>query len=288
MAKDMGHIFPGREFIQTTLDALHVKDDMSRAATIPYIQRAAMAGILIGVFYGAYYTTVSVFTGLNFGDTSLAGVGKVVGSLVFGWALIFIYYTKSELLTSNMMVVTIGRYFHEVTWRRGFGIMGLCYLGNALGGLLLAVFLRFSTLASGPVMAEMVHSVDTKLAYLTDGPMGWADLFVRAILCNFMINMAMLLVYNGYVKADFAKMCAMIAAVFIFAFLGLEHSVANTVLFLIVGLREGIDVGLAIGNVGIALIGNFVGGGLLIGAYYAYVNDSKRHLHEEDPELNVP
>ena len=28
--------------------------------------------------------------------------------------------------------------------------------------------------------------------------------------------------------------------------------------------------------------------GLLIGAYYAYVNDSKRHLHEEAPELTVP
>ena len=47
-------------------------------------------------------------------------------------------------------------------------------------------------------------------------------------------------------------------------------------------------IGLALGSVGIALTGNFVGGGLLIGAYYAYVNDSKRHLHEETPELNVP
>lgn len=288
MAKDMGHIFPGRAFIDTTLDALHVKDDMSRAATIPYLQRAAMAGILIGVFYAAYYTTVSIFAGLQLGETSLTGLGKVIGSLVFGWALIFIYYTKSELLTSNMMVVTIGRYYRAVTWPRAFGIMGLCYLGNALGGLLLAVFLRFSTLSSGAVLEQMEHSVEAKLAYVSAGPMGWADLFVRAILCNFMINVAMLLVYNGYVKADFAKMCAMLSAVFIFAFLGLEHSVANTVLFFIVGLRDGIDVSLAIGNVVIALIGNFAGGGLLIGAYYAYINDAKRHLHEEDPELNVP
>lgn len=289
MADNMDHIFPGKPFIETTLDALHVKDDMSRNATVPYLQRAAMAGILIGVFYGAYYTTVSVFAGLNLGSTSLVGVGKVAGSLVFGWALIFIYYTKSELLTSNMMVATIGRYYRRITWRRAFAIMGLCYLGNALGGLLLAVFVRFSSLASGPVMAEMAHSVEVKLGYISGGPTGMIDLFVRAILCNFMINIAMLLVYNGYVKADFAKMCSMIAAVFIFAFLGLEHSVANTVLFLMVGLREGIDIGLAVGNIAIALLGNFVGGGLLIGAYYAYVNDAKRHLHlEDDSELNVP
>ena len=288
MSNDMGHIFPGKEFIATTLDALQVKDDMSRKATVAYLQRAAMAGILIGVFYGAFYTTMSVFAGLSIDGTPLAGLGKIAGSLVFGWALIFIYYTKSELLTSNMMVVTIGRYYRQITWARAFTIMGLCYLGNALGGLLLAVFVRFSTLATGPVMDQMLHSVDVKLAYVADGPAGWADLFVRAILCNFMINVAMLLVYNGFVKADFAKMCAMIASVFIFAFLGLEHSVANTVLFLMVGLREGIDVGLALGNVGIALAGNFVGGGLLIGAYYAYVIASKRLLHEETPELNVP
>ena len=109
------------------------------------------------------------------------------------------------------------------------------------------------------------------------GGTGDADLFVRAILCNFMINVAMLLVYNGFVKADFAKMCAMIASVFIFAFLGLEHSVANTVLFLVVGLADGIDPLLAASNVLIALLGNYVGGGLLIGAYYAYANDETKH-----------
>ena len=44
------------------------------------------------------------------------------------------------------------------------------------------------------------------------------------------------------------------------------------------GLPFDIDVGLALGNVAIALVGNFIGGGLLIGVYYAYVNDTRR-LH---------
>ena len=42
--------------------------------------------------------------------------------------------------------------------------------------------------------------------------------------------------------------------------------------------EHGIDVGLAAGNVGIALLGNYVGGGLLIGLYYAYVNDDAAYL----------
>jgi formate/nitrite transporter FocA (FNT family) len=280
MATDADRLFPGTTFINSALDALAAKDDMSRRVTVPYLQRAAMAGIVIGVFYGAFYATMAVFTGIEVGDTDLAGIGRIIGALVFGWALVFIYFTKSELLTSNMMMVTIGVYHRRLGPLRALAILGLCYLGNALGGLLLAVLIRFSTLASGPVLEAMQHSVDAKLAYVSAGPAGLLDLFIRAILCNFMINLAMLLVYNGYVKGDFAKMIAMVMSVFLFAFLGLEHSVANTVLFTMIGLRSGIDIGLAAGNVGIALLGNYVGGGLLIGLYYAYLNDPRRHLRD--------
>ena len=97
-------------------------------------------------------------------------------------------------------------------------------------------------------------------------------------MVRFLINIAMLLVYNGLIRDDLTKSLVMIISVFMFAFLGLEHSVANTVLFGIVGLRDGIDLGLAAANIAIALVGNFIGGGLLIGLYYAYVNDDSRYL----------
>ncbi len=284
MADGTEHIFPGVPFINTALEALRAKDDMSRFATIPYLQRAAMAGIVICVFYVAYFSTVAMFTSMAPGGT-LKTLGKAVGGLLFGWALVFIYFTKSELLTSNMMVVSIGGYYKRVGWKRGLGIMTLCYLGNAVGALLVGLFVKFSTLAEGHVLESMVAAVDIKLGYVAAGPTGLVDLFIRAVLCNFMINLAMLVIYNGYLKGDFAKMSAMIMAVFVFVFLGLEHSVANTALFIIVWMRDGLDVALAAGNVAVALIGNFVGGGLLIGAYYAYVNDFRRHLKDSDTAM---
>ncbi len=276
MASDTERLFPGKFFISTALEALEAKTAMSKELTVRYLQRAGIAGVLIAVFYGAYFSTVATFAAIQVGGTSLAGVGKLLGALIFGWALVFIYFTKSELLTSNMMVAAIGVYYRRVRWSRALRMLALCLLGNFLGGLLLALLLKASTLASGPVLVEMEHAVSVKLGYLTAGPLGWSDLLVRAILCNLMINVAMLLVYNGFIKDDLTKSLAMITAVFIFAFLGLEHSVANTILFTIVGLKSGIDVALAAGNVGIALIGNFVGGGVLIGLYYAYVNDDSR------------
>ncbi len=271
---DQSQLFPGKQFISTVLSALNTKTVMSGALIRIYLMRAAMAGAIIGVMYLTYYAVIAAFEGIGQGE--LDGVGHMVGAVVFGFALVFIYYSKSELLTSNMMIVTVGAYYRSAAWWRLLRILVLCYAGNFLGGLFVALMVMFSTLGDGAVGAQMSEAVDHKLSYLTEGITGWGDLFVRAIFCNFMINLAMLLVYNGLIKSDVGKMLVMIASVFVFGFVGFEHSVANTVLFSIVGLQEGIDVGLALGNLGIVLLGNYIGGGLLIGFYYAYANDDRR------------
>lgn len=280
---DTQALFPGKQFISTVLASLETKTTMSGSLARRYVMRAAMAGIMIGLLYGAHYAVIAAFEAVAWAGTSLLPLGRAAGALTFGWALVFIYYSRSELLTSNMMVVSIGAYHRRTTWGRAARLLGLCYLGNLVGGLLVAVLVRFSTLADGAVLAQMVASVEHKLAYVADGPAGWVDLLVRAVLCNFCINLAMLLVYNGLIRSDVVKVAVMIVAVFVFAFLGLEHSVANTVLFAVVGLREGVDLGLAAGNVALALVGNFVGGGLLIGWYYAYVNDDARWRRDHPP-----
>lgn len=277
---DNASLFPGKHFISTVLEALETKTAMSSALVRQYLMRAAMAGVIIGLMYGVNFAVIAAFEEAGEG---LYLVGKIVGALFFGWALVFIYYSKSELLTSNMMIVSIGLYHRRTTVGKALRILGLCYVGNIVGGLLVAVLFRFSSLTSGATGELMTDAVDHKLGYLTEGVTGWTDLLIRAVLCNFMINIAMLLVYNGIIKDDLTRCLVMVISVFVFAFLGLEHSVANTVLFFVVGLQDGIDVGLAAGNLGIALLGNLLGGGLLIGLYYAYVNDDSRFVARTTP-----
>ncbi|WP_265523483.1 formate/nitrite transporter family protein [Oerskovia flava] len=276
MTHDARALFPGKLFISTVLEALDTKTAMSGELARRYLQRAAMAGMLIGIFYATHYAVIAGIEEAG-QDGSLYQVGRLVGAVVFGWALVLIYYTRSELLTSNMMIVSIGAYHRRTTWGRALRLLGLCFLGNLLGGLVVAVLLRFSTLLDGATGILMQEAVDHKLAFVTEGAAGWGDLLVRAVLCNLMINLAMLMVYNGLIKDDLTKSLVMIVSVFVFAFLGLEHSVANSVLFLMVGLEGGVHAGLAAANVGLALVGNFVGGGLLIGLYYAYANDDARY-----------
>ena len=282
MKADHSKLFPGTLFISTVLDAADTKASMTQAITRVYLMRAAMAGFLIGIFYLANYAGIAAFSGVS---ENAYDVGRFVGAIVFGFALAFIYYTKSELLTSNMMITTIAVYYKRMRFGRALAILLLCFLGNFLGGVFIALLVNGSSLLDGAAGELIHHTVEAKLGYVTGGAGSMLDLFVRAIFCNFMINVAMLLTYNGLVKTDGVKVIAMNVSVLLFAFLGFEHSVANTVLFMVEGMHNGINVLAAMGNVGIALLGNFVGGGLLIGWYYAYANDPRHGLAHSSVEL---
>ena len=275
---DQSQLFPGKHFISTVLDALDTKTRMVGGLARVYVMRSAMAGGIIGLMYLTNYSILAAFAAV--GDGDMVGIGRIVGALVFGFALVFIYFSKSELLTSNMMIVSIGAYYRRTTPWRALRILLLCYGGNFIGGLAIALMVLGSSLGDGAVGEQMEMGVEHKLEYLSEGLAGWSDLFWRAVLCNFMINLAMLLVYNGRIRDDLTQSLAMVMSVFVFAFVGFEHSVANTVLFTVVGLDGGIDIGAALGNLVIVLVGNFVGGGLLIGLYYAYANDDRKYLRK--------
>lgn len=276
-------LFPGKSFISTVLEMLEYKSDMSGMLKQRYLMRAAMAGIIVGMMYVGQYAISAGMEGLRFGSEDLLPVGKLLSGTFFGFALVFIYYSKSELLTSNMMIISIGHYYHRTKFRYSLRVLSLCYLGNFLGGLLVALLMKLATIITPESLALMDHSVEGKLEFVSAGATGWMDLVVRAIFCNFFINLAMLMVYNGNIHDDIVKALVMIVSVFTFAYLGLEHSVANTVLFTLVGIEHGINLGLAVGNVALALLGNFIGGGILIGIYYAYVNDETR-ARKQHPE----
>ncbi len=164
-----------------------------------------------------------------------------------------------------------------------FKILVLCYIGNLFGAIVISVLVANSSIITENMLLSMEHSLSIKQGYIVNG--NYLDLFIRAIFCNFFINVAMLMVYSGNIKNDSAKIIAMFFGVFAFAYLGLEHSVANTTFFILAGMLEifqEVNVGFnplaASMNVIIVILGNFIGGGFLIGYYYAYMNDNSNKL----------
>lgn len=273
----MEKVFLGAKFVQETLDSAQIKNEMSTRFAAGYLMRAAMAGTF--ALFG--YIMIMAFDS-NFNDV-LNPIGQALGAAFFSLCLVAIYYTRSELLTSNMMILSVARYFKEITAGRMLKILGLCYLGNIIGATVISGLIANSSIITDGMVQSMEHSISVKQGYIVDG--NYVDLFVRAIFCNFFINIAMLMVYSGNIKSDGGKIVAMFFGVFAFAYLGLEHSVANTAFFTLAAMLElfqGIDTGIsfgpAISNILIVIVGNFVGGGILIGYYYAYMNDRRNKL----------
>ncbi|WOO87983.1 formate/nitrite transporter family protein [Mollicutes bacterium LVI A0039] len=275
----MERVFLGSKFIQETLNSAQIKNEMSSRFIAGYLMRAAMAGAF--ALFG--YIMIMAFDA-NFND-SLNSLGLVFGASFFSLCLVAIYYTRSELLTSNMMILSVASYFKEVKPARMFKILLICFAGNITGAIIISLLVANSTIITAPMLESLEHSLTVKQGYIATS--SYVDLFIRAIFCNFFINVAMLMVYSGNIKSDSAKIVAMFFGVFAFAYLGLEHSVANTALFTLAAMLElfqGIDVGFefvqALSNIGIVIIGNFIGGGLLIGYYYAYMNDNRNKIKD--------
>ena len=276
----MKKLLLGENFINTVLNNIEIKDKMSLKLTTRFLMRAIMSGVIVLFGYLLYIALSVNFAGISFGETDFGAFGKLLAASIFPLCLIAIYYTKSELLTSNMMITSIGIYYGKITGRAMVRILGLCFIGNLIGGLFVGLLLSLSTIMNGDMIDYMAHMIEAKEGFIADG--NYIDLLVRAIFCNFFINLSMLMVYSGNIKDDFGKCIAMFFGVFVFIYLGLEHSVANTVLFSFGGMYDlvhGTDIlnlGLASLNVIVCLIGNFIGGGVLIGFYYAFLNDGRK------------
>lgn len=258
-------------FVTTVSGVLDAKMAVLDADPVRYLVRGGLAGVLITVMLLANYHVAGLFSAS--GMPGGATVGKVLGAGVFGFALVFIYFLKAELATSTMMVAGVGTVTGQLTTARFWKLLAMCMLGNTLGGLAIAVLVRFSTVLTGSTFDYVDHVVEAKLAYLGAGWFGYGDLFVRAIFCNLLINLAMAVVYNGSVRSGLGKALAMWASVLVFVVMGFEHSVANAGLFLSYGLVAPLDWGAAAVAVTVAFLGNTVGGALFVGIPYAYLSD---------------
>ncbi|HHI7859050.1 TPA: formate/nitrite transporter family protein, partial [Staphylococcus aureus] len=102
---------------------------------------------------------------------------------------------------------------------------------------------------------------------------GFVSILMKAIFANFFINISLVIAMQ--IDDVLAKMFVMMFGVTIFAFMGYEHVVYNSCLFM-GGLIYQVDTLHfipAISNIAAAFIGNYIGGGLIIGLFYAYLND---------------
>ena len=201
------------------------------------------------------------------------GSGKFTFAFMFSWSLVMIIFMGAELGTSNMLFMTVGVYRKKLKVSKAAKILGTTLLFNLIGGILFAYMVSltgpFQDLPAGNYLFTGIASKLGKSSL---------QIFVEAIFANVIVNTAFTI--NLRMKDDGGKVMAIIFVIFIFAFLGYEHVIANFPAFSLAffasnGAIAGMTLGSILHNLFFALIGNYVGGALIIGMTYAWLNPTK-------------
>jgi len=227
-------------------------------------------GILAGALLGA--ATTLAFTGA-------ATTGQpIVGALIFPVALAIIVLLNLELVTGSFALVPIARLEGKASWGAILANWSWVYLANLIGSLAFGALIAGSLTNMGKlevagVAARLVAAAEAKtIANEAIGAAGMLSLFVKGILCNWLVSLGVILSMTS--NSTVGKVTATWIAIFLFFALGFEHAVVN--MFLIpTGMLLGAKVGfydwwvwnqipVTLGN----LVGGFVCTGLALYATY--------------------
>lgn len=224
--------------------------------------------ILAGFFLGA--TMILSYTlGALFADN--VAVSKTLISFSFGIGLVAICFLGAELFTGNCFTLMMPVYHKILKFREILPTLGLCYVGNIIGMAFICALFMFSQ-SHNPLYSEYLRPLfETKMNF------DFTALFIKGILCNFAVCIGAYA--NIRVHDSFAKIMLIFFFVAMFVITGLEHCIANSGFFAMIigeyGFIEG--VGSIPIHMLISTIGNFVGGGILLGFPIYYI------INEKDP-----
>jgi formate/nitrite transporter len=209
--------------------------------------------------------------------TSLAFTGMVqtgqplVGALLFPVGLILIVLLGLDLVTGAFALVPLPWVEKSASAPSVLNNFGWIFLGNLIGSvvygaLLVIVLTNFGTAAPAGVAAKIIAVAESKtVAYEALGFAGLVTCFVKAMLCNWMVCLAVIAPMTT--TSTMGKIAAAYMPVFIFFAQGFEHAVVN--MFLMpTAMMMGAKITVAqwwLWNQIPVTLGNLVGGFLFTG-----------------------
>ncbi|MFC4596636.1 formate/nitrite transporter family protein [Cohnella hongkongensis] len=239
------------------------KNRIYEQSPMRYVARSMLASMFIG-----FGVIVAFKTGSYFYNAE-SPMTYPMAAIAFGSAIILISYGGGDLFTGNTFYYSYAALRRKLTWSRTSKLWGVSYAGNILGAAVFALLIYTTGLFAETSVNGFLLSVAEKKMHAPA-----MELFFRGILCNWLVCLAFFL--PMFMKSDGAKMFAMLLFVYCFFISGYEHSIANMCTFAI-ALVLNSDPG-AVTWAGIAhnlipvTLGNLIGGGLLLGYMYHYVN----------------
>jgi formate transporter len=291
---------------RVTIDPI-LPPDMAARAEAAGVIRAAMdpltllvLSILGGAFvaFGAIAaTTVSAGTmgvtgsdGITLSITLPYGIVRLLTGVVFSVALILVVVSGAELFTGNNLIV-IAWASGKVSTRAVLTNWSISFVGNcagALGCVVLMFLTNQYTFGGGSVGLTALTTANSKAT------LEFVPAFTLGIMCNALVCLAVWMCFSARTTID--RVVTIIPPITAFAAAGFEHSIAN-VYFIPMGLvikagapnsfwnsinKTAADFpaltweNFLLGNLVPVVIGNVIGGSIMVGAVYWFIYLRKR------------
>ncbi len=241
-----------------------------KKARLPFLASfmlSIMGGGSIGL--GAlYYTIIASDAELSFATV------RVLGGLAFSLGLALVLVGGAELFTGNNLIVMAWA-SRKVSTREMLRNWSIVYLGNFVGAVGLAVLVLLShhlDMNGGRIGVSILNTAVGKIQPDV------VTLFVKGILCNVLVCLAVWLAYAGRSVTD--KIAGLILPVSAFIAAGFDHCVANMYFLPLAWLMtqtghvppdfdtSAITIAGIIHNLVPVTLGNITGGAVLVGAMY--------------------
>jgi len=217
----MSYLLPS-EFVTKMVDAGESKIFM---ATRDTLIRAYMAGAILALS-AVFAITATVQTG-----------SPLIGAILFPVGFCMLYLLGFDLLTGVFVLAPLALIDKRpgVTIKGVLRNWGLVFIGNFLGALTVAGMMAFIftygfSIAPSDVGAKIGSIGESRtLGYAKYGLMGWFTIFIRGMLCNWMVSTG---VVGAMISTTVSgKVIAMWMPIMLFFAMTFEHSVVNMFLF---------------------------------------------------------
>ena len=225
-----------------------------------------VAAMLAGMYVGFGILLIFTIGGLLDG----APYTKIVMGASFGIALSLVVIAGSELFTGNNMVMALGVMNKTVSCGQTVQLWVVCWLGNLLGSVLLALLFWAAGYAEGAVGQFVANAAAAKMS------VPFVPLLLRGVLCNALVCLGVWCAMKC--KSESGKLIMIFWCLFAFITTGFEHSIANMTL-LCVALLSPMGAAVSLGgyayNLLVVTLGNMLGGILLVALPYQLISKRK-------------
>lgn len=246
------------------------KDSIAAFSALSAVKTEYLAqnplGFLIASMMAGAYVGMGILLIFSLGQSADPSVRNLVMGASFGIALTLVVFAGSELFTGHTMYMSIGRLTGRIGTMDMLRAWGATWLGNLFGSAMLgALFVA----GGGGVVLEQGGQ---ELVYLVAAKKMSApalELFVRAILCNWLVCLAIW--GASRTQNDTAKCLIIFWCLFAFIAAGFEHSVANMTLFSVALFSDhpdAVSLAGAARNIIWVTLGNTVAGTIFMGLGY--------------------